>query len=132
MVTQYDFNPFNLPDELHVAIGLFITCAGQTETFINEAIAGCLGVDMEMGGTVTANLSVKYRMSILKAAAEVRITNLDLLAELDLLILEIEKAFEARNAVAHGRWAREPKSGALGTVVEKAHVTYTRRCRSAR
>jgi hypothetical protein len=46
---KYDFNPHNLPQNLQAAIGLMTACAAQTESIVEMAIAGCLGVDSEYG-----------------------------------------------------------------------------------
>jgi hypothetical protein len=44
---HYDFDPRNLPPDVLAAIGLMTTSAAHTESCVDEAIAGCLGIDLE-------------------------------------------------------------------------------------
>jgi hypothetical protein len=117
---DYDFDPRNLPQDLLAAIGLMTTSAAHTETWIDEAIAGCLGLDVEYGRAVTTHLTMPLRFSILRSAAEIRIDDLDALDELDALLDRIEKAFEKRNAVVHHMWCRDPETGSVVMVKETA------------
>jgi hypothetical protein len=53
---DYDFDPRNLPQDLLAAIGLMTTSAAHTESCVDEAIAGCLGIDYEYGQAVTTHM----------------------------------------------------------------------------
>jgi len=58
-MTYYDFDPHNLPQELLAAIGLALTSYAQTERLIQDAIAGCLGIDVEYGAAVTIHMAIR-------------------------------------------------------------------------
>jgi hypothetical protein len=116
----YDFDPRNLPQDLLVAIGLMTTSAAQTESCVDEAIAGCLGVDYVYGQAVTTHMTMPLRFSVLRSAAEIRIDDLDALDELDVLLDRIEEAFNKRNAVVHHVWCRDPETDNVVMVKETA------------
>ncbi len=97
----YDFDPHNLPQKLLAAIGLALTSYAQTERMVQDAIAGCLGVDTEYGAAATTHMAMPLRFSVLKSVAEIRIDDLDALDELDELISKVEDAANRRNAIAH-------------------------------
>jgi hypothetical protein len=120
--TEYDFNPNTLPRDLLEAIGLMTATAAATEYTVEEAIAGCLGVDFEYGKAVTTHMAMPLRFSALRAAAEIRIDDLDALDELDELLIQIEDAFTRRNAIVHHSWCRDPMTDATFIVKETARV----------
>lgn len=124
-MTYYDFDPHNLPSELLSAIGLALTSSAQTEKMIQEAIAGCLGLDSEYGAAVTTHMAAPLRFSALKSVAEIRIDDLDALDALDDLIAKAEDAAARRNAIAHHSWRRNPKTNELFTVKEVARSSYS-------
>jgi hypothetical protein len=115
-----DFDPRNLPQDLLAAIGLMTTSAAHTESCLDEAIAGCLGIDYEYGQAVTTHMTMPLRFNVLKSAAEIRINDLDALDELDDLLDRLDEAFKKRNAVAHHVWCRNPKTGDVFMVKETA------------
>jgi hypothetical protein len=119
---EYDFNPYNLPQKLLAAIGLMTACAAQTESVIEEAIAGCLGVDSEYGRAATTHMTMPLRFSVLRSAAEIRIDDLDALDRLDSLLDAVDEAFNKRNAIVHHSWCRDPMSDAIFTVKETART----------
>lgn len=121
---EYDFDPRNLPPELLNAIGLAIASFAQTEQIMESAIAGCLGIDSEYGAAITTHMPAPLRFSVLKSVAEIRIDDLDVLDELDELLVELEIAFNKRNDLAHNQWCRDPITGDLFTVKEKARKRY--------
>jgi len=112
----YDFDPRNLPPDLLQAIGLGMASAAQTESFIETAIWGCLGVDAEYGMAVTTHMAAPLRFSVLKSVAEIRINSIPLLDELDEIVRELDCALVKRNTFAHHSWARDPETGQLFTV----------------
>jgi hypothetical protein len=116
----YDFDPRNLPQDLLAAMGLMTTCAAYTESCVDEAIAGCLGVDYEYGQAVTTHMTIPLRFNVLKSAAEIRIDDLDALDELDVLLDRLDEAFNKRNAVVHHIWGRDPETGNVVMVKETA------------
>jgi hypothetical protein len=91
METIYDFDPRNLPERLKIAIGLAITSFSQTEQFIQHAIAGCCGIDIEYGKAITLHMTMPLRFSVLRSVAELRIDDLDTLDELDYHLERIEQ-----------------------------------------
>ena len=102
-----DFEPTNLaPDVLH-AIGLITACSAHTEAVINDAIAGCLGIDVEYGAAVSTHMSAPMRDDVLRAVAEIRMDNLDDLDRLDELLDEVRQAFRLRNGYVHGSLCRD-------------------------
>src|SRR5262249_19922847 len=61
---DYDFDPRNLPKDLLAAIGLMTTSAAHTESCVDEAIAGCLGIDYEFGQAVTTHMTMPLRFDV--------------------------------------------------------------------
>lgn len=120
----YDFDPRNLPQDLLAAIGLMTTSAAQTESCIESAIAGCLGIDSEYGKAVTTHMAAPLRDSILRSVSEIRIDDLDALDELDRLLDAVNEAFGKRNAVVHHAWCRDPDTGAVFTHKETSRARY--------
>jgi hypothetical protein len=118
----YDFDPRNLPPEVLAAIGLAVAASAQTESIIEDAIGGCLGLDHEYTMAVTTHMAAPLRDSVLRSAAEIRIDNLDDLDELDRLLDNVKTAFEKRNAIVHHSWCRHPDTGEVFTVKETARV----------
>jgi hypothetical protein len=121
---EYDFDPRNLPQDLLAAIGLVTASAAQTETIVQDAIAGCLGVDSEYGAATTTHMAAPLRDSVLRSVAEIRIDDLDALDELDQLLDQINAAYGKRNAIVHHTWCRDPDTGKVFTVKETARTRY--------
>jgi hypothetical protein len=121
---EYDWNPYNLPRELHEAIGLVNTCFAQSEQMLQDAIAGCAGLDFEYGKAITTHMAMPLRFSVFHSVAEIRIDDLDALDELDALIAQFESAAQKRNAVAHNWWCRDPETGDLFTLKETARSRF--------
>jgi hypothetical protein len=117
---HYDFDPRNLRQDLLAAIGLMTTSAAHTESCVDEAIAGCLGIDHEYGQAVTTHMTMPLRFDVLRSAAEIRIDDLDALDALDVLLDRLKQAFNKRNAVVHHMWGRDPKTGNVMMVKETA------------
>lgn len=110
----YDYDPRNLPDDLLKAIGLVTASFAQTDSIIETAIAGLLGVDVEVGWAATTHMAVPLRRDILKSVAEVRFHDPDLLNAVDSLDARIREAATLRNKYAHGQIRRGP-----GNVIER-------------
>ena len=112
----YDWNPLNLPPNALAAIGRVTACYAQTERILQQAIAGCAGVDFEYGLAITTHMPMPLRLSVLRSVAEIRIDDLDALDELDDLLERFETATQKRNSVAHNDWCRDPETNALFTM----------------
>jgi hypothetical protein len=121
----YDFDPRNLPQEYLTAIGVAVASSAQTESVIELAIAGCLGVDQEYGAAITTHMAAPLRFSVLRSVAEIKIDDLDALDELDELLVEAETAGVKRNAIAHHSWCWNSKTREVFTVKEVARTSYT-------
>jgi hypothetical protein len=115
-----DFNPYTLPPALLHSIGLVTAATGQTEDQIENLIAGCLGVDFEYGMAVTLHMTMPQRFSAARAAAEIKLDDLDALDQLDDLLDRAEKIFDMRNSVVHNQWAFESTTGRVFLVKESA------------
>lgn len=111
----YDYDPRNLPKEALEAIGLAVASAAQTEHVIEMAIGGCLGLDAMYMTAVTTHMPMPLRFNVLRAAAEIRIDDLDALDDLDEIIERVEKAMASRNDVAHNSWLRDEKTNIIYT-----------------
>jgi hypothetical protein len=120
-VVIYDYDPFNLPPEILRAIGLVIACASQSEHILNMAVGGSLGLEDHYTIALTVHMPIGLKIGVLKSAAEFRleVTALD---ELDLLLVEMDKAFGVRNKYAHHSFARNPETGAIYRQSEIARV----------
>jgi len=119
-VPIYDFDPFNLPPKLLQAIGLVVQAAAQTENLLTWGIGGCLGLDPEYTIAVTAHMSVPLKVSVLLAAAEIKIDDLDALDELDDIVDAAEKAIGSRNDAAHDNFCVHPETGQAHRVKQRA------------
>jgi len=117
-----DFDPFNLPPMHLQAIGLMSAAASSTDSVIEMAIAGALGIDGEQGYAVTAHMPFPLRMSVLKSAAEIRFARHEILNALDSILEVIKKAVEDRNDYIHGSWCRRPSDGAALLVQQSART----------
>lgn len=122
MTKIYDFDPRNLPPELLQAIGLGIASSAQTESIVERAIWGCLGIDAEYGMAATTHMSAPLRISVLKSAAEIRIDHIPHLDELDEILTQVESALDKRNEFAHRMWARDEDTGELFVLKQAARA----------
>ncbi len=124
-----DFEPEHLPHDFLAALGLMSASASHTDGIVEMAIAGMLGIDGEQGYAVTAHMSAPLRVSVLKAAAEIRFDNPKILDELDVIIDEITNAAGARNDMIHGAWCLKRSTNEVILVKQEArtHVNVTSR-----
>jgi hypothetical protein len=120
---EYDFAPQNLPEKLLAAIGYMTTSAAQTESIVEMAIHCFLDIDVEYGKAITTHMAMPLRFSALRAAAEIRIDDLDVLDTLDEVLEKVEEAFKKRNAVVHHTWCRDPESNEIFTVKDTARTS---------
>ncbi|HSQ95519.1 MAG TPA: hypothetical protein VLM18_05395 [Croceibacterium sp.] len=122
-----DFDPRNLPQEHLAAIGLMSAAASHTDSIVEMAIAGMLGIDGEQGWAVTAHMSAPLRTSVLKSAAEIVIDDGNALDVLDDIMNDIKTAAEARNDMIHGSWAFRQSDKAVLLIQQSArtHVEAT-------
>ncbi|HMK41196.1 MAG TPA: hypothetical protein VK451_06515 [Methyloceanibacter sp.] len=121
MYKEYDFDPHHLPNDVLAAIGLAMASSAQTESVIDMAIAGCLGVEVDYGAAVTTHMPAPLRDSVLRAVAEIRIDDLDTLDELDRTLDHIRDEVQTRrNAIVHHTWCRDPITGEVFTVKQTA------------
>ena len=119
----YDFDPYNLPQDLLAAIGLMTAVSAQAERIVQMLIAGCLGLDMEFGIAVTTHMPAPLRDHVARAVAEIRLP-VEALDELDKLLDDLTLRQGKRNDVVHNSWLRHPdtekayyaKETARGTV----------------
>jgi hypothetical protein len=117
-----DFDPQRLPEEYLAAIGLMSAAASSTDSIVEMAIAGMLGIDGEQGYAVTAHMAAPLRASVLKSAAEIVLNDPRALDELDHHLEAIKKAKEARNDYIHGSWCVRPSDEAVFLVQQKART----------
>jgi hypothetical protein len=106
----YDYDPRNLPSDMLQAIGLIAACSAQNEYIIQQAIGGCLGVDIEYSDAVTTHMSSPHRDNVLRAVAEIKIDSLDDLDQLDALLDKINEGFSRRNGYVRHSWCRDQKT----------------------
>jgi hypothetical protein len=98
---DFDFDPLRLPPPYYEALGLIIACSAQTEDIVEQAIAGCAGLDNEYGKSITKHMAMPLRFSVLKSVAEIKIDDLDALDDLDDLIQAVDSALRKRNTYVH-------------------------------
>jgi hypothetical protein len=111
----YEYDPRKLPQEALAAMGLSVACAAQTEKVVEMAIGGCLGVNAIYSTAISTHMPMPLRFHVLKAAAEIKIEDLDDLDLLDEILDKIDKAMQKRNDVAHDTWCQILKTGQLFT-----------------
>lgn len=118
----FDFTPHNLPARHLAALGLLSAAASSTDSIIEMAIAGLLGVDGEQGYAVTAHMPAPLRASVLASTAEIVFDDPDVLDRLDTLLNAIKKAAAERNAMIHGTWCVRPSDNAVLLVSQQART----------
>jgi hypothetical protein len=114
---EYDYDPRNLPREILAAIGLIATCSSQTEGIVEMVIGGCLGVTVEYAASVTSHMNAPMRDRTLRAAAEIRLDDLDALDELDRILDAVNAAFSKRNLYLHKMIGADPKGKIFATSI---------------
>lgn len=114
-VRYLDWNPYSLPRETRDAIGLVNASFAQSEEMLQHAIAGCAGLDAEIGLAITLHMPMPLRFDVLRAVAEIRINDVAVLDELDEHLAQYDLTIKKRNAVAHNRWCIDPKTGEVFT-----------------
>ena len=114
---EYDYDPHNLPREILAAIGLVATCASQTEGIIEMAIGGCLGVTVEYAAAVTSHMNAPMRDQTLRAAAEIKLDDLDALDELDRIMDSVNASFARRNLYLHNMIGADPSGKIFATSI---------------
>ncbi|MER9258639.1 hypothetical protein [Mesorhizobium sp. M0619] len=105
-----NFDPRSIPLRHLQTIGLACAAYAQTEDHLQMAIAGCLGVDAELGWAVTSHMTAPLRENVLKSVAEIKLDDLDDLDKLDELIELVGKAAEKRNNIAHNLWCTDERT----------------------
>jgi hypothetical protein len=117
-----DFEPAHLPHDHLAAIGLMSAAASSTDSIVEMAIAGMLGIDGEQGYAVTAHMSAPLRASVLKSAAEIALTDARALDWLDEIMRAIKDAASDRNDIVHGSWCVRPSNGEVLLVQQEART----------
>lgn len=115
-----DYDPRNIPPEYLQTIGLVAACSAQTESIIEMAIAGCLGIQSQYGMAVTTHMSAPLRDDVLRAVAELRIDDPDLLDELDAILDNIRVTMQKRHSTVHNQWGYSARENAVYTADIKA------------
>jgi hypothetical protein len=118
-VKNYDFDPRNLPNEFHAAVGLAVTSWLQTESVVTAAVAGVLGIDAVLGLAVTTHISMPLRLSVLRSVSELRLKPAQQ-ASLEDRIGDVETAHRKRNALVHHQWGYDPDFKQYFVIAEKA------------
>lgn len=103
----YEFDPRKLPQGIRAAIGFATACAAQTESIVEMAISGCLGIDEEYGAATVTHMTAPLRDNVLRAVAEIRLDDLDALDELDELLDTIKAAQAKRNDIVHHGYCKD-------------------------
>jgi hypothetical protein len=114
---EYDYDPHNLPQDILAAIGFVATCSSQTEGIVEMAIGGCLGVTVEYAAAVTTHMNAPMRDQTLRAAAEIRLDDLDALDELDRILDAVNAAFSKRNLYLHKMIGTDPQGKIFSTSI---------------
>lgn len=116
---NYDFDPRNLPNEFHAAIGLAVTSWLQTESVLTAAVSGVLGIDAVIGIAVTTHMSMPLRLSVLRSISKLRLKPTQQ-ASLEDRIGDIETAHRKRNALVHHQWGYDPELQQYFVIAERA------------
>lgn len=114
-----DYDPRKLPPEYLQAIGLVTACSAQTESIIEDAIGGCLGIQSQYRMAVTTHMTAPLRDNVLRAVAEIRIDDPDALDQLDAILDNIKTTIQKRHSAVHNMWGYSPSQDKVYT----AHIT---------
>jgi hypothetical protein len=107
-VKNYDFDPRNLPNEFHAAIGLAVSSWLQTESILTAAVSGVLGTDAVVGTAVTQHIPMPLRLSVLRSVSKLRLKPPQQ-ASLEDKLADVEVAHRKRNALVHHHWGYDPE-----------------------
>ena len=91
---------------------------------IQEAIAGCARVNMEIGRALTTHMTAPLRIDVLRALAEITVDDLDVLDELDELIDQFNAAAKKSGTVTlttYGASIPKPRKCSPSTNPHAAH-----------
>ena len=105
----FDFDPRSLPAEYLQAIGLVIASAVQTESIVEDAIAGVFGLLTVKARILTNNMSMQVRSATLRTGAQERWGDGIEYDALDEALARVEKAIGERNRIAHMTWQIDPE-----------------------
>lgn len=115
---NYDFDPRNLPNEFHAAIGLAVTSWLQTESVLTAAVSGVLGIDAVVGTAVTTHMSMPLRLGVLRSVSKLRL-KAQQQTSLEDKIGDVELAHQKRNALVHHQWGYDSASDEYFVISEK-------------
>jgi hypothetical protein len=116
----YDFNPNNLPDDLLRAVGLMVAATSQTESVVQDLIGAVLGADQVEVLALTAQMPALLKDHIARALIELNATTAETVDTVDDLLDAINVATARRNVIVHNSFARNPETGEIFSIREKA------------
>ncbi len=119
-MTIYDFDPNNLPPEYLAAIGLVVASASQTDHVMRDFIGSYLGIDLAETIALGAHMSTHMKDDIIRALIELNAPSASEVDELDDILDRIRDATAQRNMVAHNAFARDPETGKIFAMRERA------------
>lgn len=112
----YDFDPYNLPDDILQRIGLIIACSTQTENLVEGAIQDLLSLQTVAAKILTTHMSMQVRLGVLRSAAEMQWRDDPAtLSEFETVLQRIDAAIGERNRIAHVTWQRDPEDDTVFT-----------------
>ncbi|SDG35286.1 hypothetical protein [Pelagibacterium luteolum] len=108
---HFDFDPRHIPDEYAIALGRVSLAWSQTESVLEDAIAGVAGIGAFRGWAITTHMNLNNRIDTLLAL--IRLGSLDskLQSEIESAIKDIRKAADDRNRFVHSYWATDERDG---------------------
>ena len=110
-MTKYDNDPSAIPDDLAAEIGRVAIASSFTEGAVETALREIGGLDAFVGASITTHMNAPTRDNALRAIASVRIQSEEVRQELFLILDEVKRAFDKRNAIVHHAWVTERATG---------------------
>lgn len=116
----YDHNPNNLPDDVLRAIGLMVASSAHTEYCVQQLIGALLGIDDVEVLALTTHMTGPLKDQVARALVELNATTAEVVDTVDELLDAIEQATAHRNLIVHNAFARNPDTGEVFRVRERA------------
>ena len=88
----YDFNPYNIPEEYHQAIGCVTLCASQTEGIMGDFISSLLNIDEMENIALTTHMNNPLMDQIGRALIELNSGTTNIIDKVDDLLDAIKEA----------------------------------------
>ena len=119
-MSDYDFDPYNIPDEYLNAVGLVVATAAQAEHVLQQFIGALLGIDNIQTLALATHMNFPLKDHIIRTLAELDAPNIKELDKIDNLLDAMSEALDKRNIIVHNSLAINPDTKEILSLRTKA------------